>query len=292
LSLHVQGSPAANKGFNPGGENMAFHVALTCASGDEVREWYLSDPPPRKTGNLMLVDTTGTMLVVESYDENVQITRKPGDFGEKDYIIMTNYFLTKEAKVYNLKGPDEVCLRYNTYKRNIELNLGKIDIDKVISFLSSHQVWDGTKMNDDMQLVEKTPCDHLPGWRSKQSFVILPEEKVFNVCQSNPCGTWGDNALGVYVKFTLKDSPEAVVANCRETADTLLGKASMKNSESPWYQKANAEFTKGNLTEDQADIALLKYNDRTRASVLYGQAASHYAKTQAYSLKASGMKHG
>ena len=292
LSLHVQGSPGADEGFNPSDDNLAFHVALTCDSGDEARNWYLSRLNPNKIGNLMLVDTTGTIQVVEMYDENVQITRNPGDFGEKDYLVMTNYFITPEGKVYNRKGPDEVCPRYNTYIRNINPNLGKIDIDTVISFLSSHQVWDGTKMNEGMQLIDRTPCDHLSTWRTNQSFIILPEDRVFNVCQGAPCGTWGGNALGVYVKFTLKDSPEAIVADCRETADTLLGKASMKNSESLWYQKANAEFTKGNLTEDQADIALLKYNDRARVSVLYGQAATHYAKTQAYSLKASKKKHG
>ena len=27
------------------GENMAFHVALTCASGDEAREWYQEHYP-------------------------------------------------------------------------------------------------------------------------------------------------------------------------------------------------------------------------------------------------------
>ena len=290
LVLHAQGSPET-PGFTTGGENTAFYVALTSVSVDEAKDYYLVKAP-FSGGNIMLVDGTGTINVIENYNEDVKITRKPGDFGEKDYVIMTNYFITPEGKIYNRGGPDEICRRYNTYKRNIESKLGKIDVGTVISFLSSHQVWDGTNMNEDMQFVEKTPCDHLPGWRTSQSFVILPEERVFYVCQGAPCGTWGDNALGVYVKFTLTDSPEAVVADCRKTADTLLGEASFENSGSPWYLMANAEFTKGNLAEDQGDIALLKYNDRDRASVLYGQAATHYAKTQAYALKASNAKHG
>jgi hypothetical protein len=291
LVLHIQGSPG-EQGFATGGENTAFHATLTYANGNEARDWYLSDGHPNKTGNLMLVDATGNIQVVENYDKNVQITRKPGDFGEKDYIVMTNHFLTPKAKVHNWGGPDEICRRYDTYKRNIDKKLGIIDVDTIIGFLSSHQIWDGSKMNEDMQLIEKTPCDHLPGWRTSQSFVILPEERTFYACLGTPCGSWWDNGLGVYVKFTLKNSPESIVANCRETADTLLGKASMKNGDSPWYHMANAEFTKGNLVEDQADIALLKYNDRDRASVLYGQTASYYAKTQAYALKASNARHG
>jgi len=211
------------------------------------------------------------------------VVRKVGDFGEQDFMVATNHFLTEGMQGANKKGvrggpsPDSFY-RYDSVFRLVSENHSKLTPQLAMQIMGKHAYWDGQKWVEDAS-TGRTPCKHSASSRTNCTLtanVVLPTDKTVYVCTGNPCGHWAwDGVMGYdgYVEIQLKGSPRETTGFIKDRAAALIYSASMLPDEklSPRLaqkaQKALWEYVEGNTAETYGD---------------YTDASSHFAKAQAY----------
>ena len=91
------------------------------------------------------VDTSGHAYVVES-TSTAHAVRKPGDFGEKDYLLATNMFLTKTMAPHNdpnqlQYGDLDDWYRYGTEVKLIDQSYGHLTAGSLMAILGCHNYY-------------------------------------------------------------------------------------------------------------------------------------------------------
>ena len=117
------------------------HILRFAESGTEAKDMFLSWEFPNTT-NLIFADVEGQAFVVER-TASVKGVRKPGDFGERDFIYSTNNSMTKDMKEavksetfiehagWSIKGGSiprslEVWNMFNNYHGKIDMEFVKM----------------------------------------------------------------------------------------------------------------------------------------------------------------------
>ncbi len=283
------------------------YVAMTCSSAEEAKDTILSIKGTNGI-NRLLVDKNGGAYAVEATAALAK-ARAPGDFGEKDYLITANHFVNPEMK--EAQKPWEAIeyypaswYRYQTAAKYIEDNYGNIDVDTIMSILTSSKYWDGTQWHYNAWWTGNT-INRFGVWGGTvASQIAVPGEGTAYICTGNP-GTpyWSVGApgqTGQYVKLQLKDSPGATANTVKKAAfSEFLSLAKLLTSLNLEKRLSVASIF---AIDEQLDLIREQYwrgvrylvkasltEDENSALKLYGEASTEFGKVQAGAKRLSDL---
>ena len=302
----------SNKGSNARPEDIGYgvtdfiigpYIAMTCSTAEEARDVLLSVKATNGINHLV-VDKNGHAYAVE-VTAALAKARTPGDFGEKDYLITTNHFVNPEMKPAQVpweakKYYKSSWYRYETLRKNIEDNYGKIDASKVMAIMSSTDYWDGERWHRNAAFSGYTVNQFSAWGGTLGAKVAIPEEKTVYICMGNPGSAYWGGGTGQYVKLQLRDSPGSTVQGLREAAfsdmmslsklvirmniEKRLSLSSILAIEERFdlireqYWRGVRYLVKASLTED-----------KNSALRLYGEASTEFGKVQAGAKRLSDL---
>ena len=266
------------------------------------------------------VDPGGHAYVVESTSA-AQAVRTPGQFGEKDYLLATNFFETATMRPHNdpnqlQDGDLDDWYRYGTEEQLIKQDWGNLTAGNLMAILGCHNYYgardpvtgavDTTKPQTWHRDVLSTQpaVDPLsiwtPGMRGSsytpsQREVWLPSQKTLYLLTGNddPLFSWTANATGEFCKLVLADNPGDVTAQALSDAQlqTWYGAVALHRTRHPSaarlaeLNEAKAAIAKGMNLQVQAGIA----TDPSDAQALLGQATTCFCEAQCYAEQAQGL---
>jgi hypothetical protein len=281
------------------------HLARFANSAEQaksmVMKWQINVPE-----NFHFVDLKGRAFVVEK-TAALQAVRRPGDFGEQDFLYSTNNYLHKKMKVTK-KG--EFIKKHGGYgayaaPRNLMLwdmlhnYHGSIDVEfaKMMLRFPGSPPPDPPKGGWDAKI-----CRPSNSWVA----VVLPhkgDKGLAHICtgpagrvihsstasDGNPMRTTYRYIDGSHTFFTLHlaKNPEAVASQAKKTAQETIARTyqslmhlTPKQPGYDWlykiYARGNKEYYRGNLFFNRARLA-----SGSRAVSLFARAATCYSRCQA-----------
>jgi len=269
---------------------------------DMVTKWQINVPE-----NFHFVDVRGNACVVEK-TAAIQAVRKPGDFGEKDFMFSTNNYLAAEMKVTKegeFQGAHGGFGKYSAPRNRMIWDLlhnysGSIDVEFAKMILR----FPG----------EAPPYPPAAGWEAMYcrptnlwTAVVSPDngdKGVANIC-TGPVGRVLNGSIAgdgsamnptyryaagthTFYRLQLAKGPVELVKAARKAAEEEIanayGKLMFLNYRDTGYAglkelygKAVAEMFEGRNEFNRAVLA-----EGNRALGLYGRAASLYARAQAH----------
>ena len=265
-----------------------------------------------------IADTGGHAAVIETTSAGAAV-RKPGDFGEKDYILATNFFETAKMKPAN--DPDQSIevddwYRYATEQKLIKAGWGHLTAGSLMAILGCHsyfgtrnpvtgavdasqpQTWHNDALS--MDPPQDPQNEWTPGmrdiyWTPAVRTIFEPAAKTEYVLTGNDDAlfAWTPNTTGEFYKVVLADSPGDVAAQAAFDAElqAWYGAVALHRCSHPSVSRladlneAKAAIAKGLNLQTQAGIA----GDADSAQALLGQATSCFCEAQCYAEKAQGL---
>ena len=214
--------------------------------------------------NQFIGDLSHDTCIIE-FTANRFCVRRPGDYGEKNFIFATNGYNAPELQANLAMGPfhwNDCLPRYWTIERILQDNDGKIDLDILRraegcynfyipegwSFVK-HEGWDGNG-----EWVKGGNSPYPAGWHEGPEaefgqwtpqmrgtdgaafrFLMDAEERSFYVMkgESSPVFANTPGATGTFAKVTLGGRPEDVVARAKAELNRLLEKAEFDTEDVP-----------------------------------------------------------
>jgi hypothetical protein len=305
-------------GGSPRPEDEGYGLAWSCSlpylvrfcdgaleARDMVMKWQINVPE-----NFHFVDVRGNAFVVEK-TAAVQAVRKPGDFGEKDFLFSTNNYLALEMKATKegeFLGGHGGYGKYSAPRNKLIWDMlhnysGVIDVEfakMVLRFPGAPPPWPPAGG------WEATYCRPTNLWTA----VVQPDDGdkgVAHIC-TGPVGRVlqssiaGDGsvmkptyryAAGTHTFYRLqlakgplelakaaKQAAEEEIANAYDKLMGLNYRDAGYGDLKELYGKAVAEMFEGRNAFNRAVLA--EGSDRNGALALYGRAASLYGRAQAH----------
>jgi hypothetical protein len=270
--------------------------------------------------NFDIADPSGNALVIEQTAAGCAV-RKPGDFGEKDYILATNFYET--AKMRPANDPNQLqdgdlddWYRYGSEEQLIKTDWGNLTPGSLMAILGCHnyygardpvtgavdttqpQTWHYDMLNTQPATDEQsiwTPGMRGISWSPSQRTIYEPAAKTEYIMTGNddPLFAWTANASGEFFKLVLADNPGDVTAQALSDAQlqTWYGAVALHRTSNPSKARlaelnmAKADIAKGMNLQVQAGIA----TDPNWAQALLGQATSCFCEAQCYAEQAQGL---
>lgn len=297
-------SPETETNFGMEAAQILYATLRKCKTKKEAVDFFNS--VPKSMGqNYLFMDPSGNPTIIESSgNPDHQAVRVAGDFEEKDFVVMTNHWLTKEWKDWGY--PDKAWMnlstwyRYNTLFKKLQQNLGAIDSNIGWEIMSSHDYWDGTNRVFDNQSSTNSLCRHGASWdgsnlnATNYSCQFLPIDRELKLTAGNPCGTWPTEGLlggDGYVSYSLKDNPLSTTKDTLMKVNALLVQANNQelkglvsnNDLKEKLDNAKSHWGEGLIAYNQAQ----RLNNKTKKDKLdyltyMGIATNHFAHAQAY----------
>jgi len=313
-----------NKGFflgNSGGggsprpEDEGYGIAWACSlpylvrfcdgafeARDLVMKWQINTPE-----NFHFVDVRGNACVVEKTTA-VQAVRKPGDFGEKNFMFSTNNYLCPEMKVtkegefqgihggygvYSAPRNRMIWDLFHNYHGSIDVEFAKMILrfpgnpppyppagSWEAMFCRPTNLWTAVVLPDDGDKGEAHICTGPAGRVLHAS--IASDKSVMKPTYRYPAGTH------TFYRLRLAKGPAELVKAARQAAEEEIanayGKLMFLNYRDTGYAglkelygQAVAESFEGRNEFNRAVLA-----EGNRALALYARAASLYARAQAH----------
>ena len=217
-------------------------IAMTCKTAKEAKKLYIDKVAPGSGENMHVIDADNNKLIVEHTAAKDSV-RTSGDFGEQDYMIATNTFLTEKMQDSIYQGDefwDDALPRYWTEQKIIEDNMGANTIDTLNDALGSTKyfvdqnwysdVWEkeefvgykdmenGVWSDDNWDITDKytgfwTPENREAATECICRTVCVPEDLTMYVmagCRDTYSSTL-PNATGNFWKLSLEKNPVEVV---------------------------------------------------------------------------------
>jgi predicted choloylglycine hydrolase len=270
-------------------------ILQRASNSDEAREVLLDKVPNPPTRNYIFMDARPKMYVVEATPTKAY-TRIAGDYGEKDFMVTTNHFMSKEwGGRYAPPGPEHwnynSWTRYATVFKKIEMNYGKIDADVALEIMSSREYWDGTKWVGADKFPEGVPSRYYINWEgefegTKANYTFLPKDRKLLVVTGPPDGGLpGYLGKNGYVTLALKETPFATneqmgieALNLILEAAQRLEKGLIHKNLTQMLQDAKEHYFQGRKLTAAAGAA----SNTLDSLIYYGEASTHFAHAQAY----------
>ncbi|MFC1951301.1 C45 family autoproteolytic acyltransferase/hydrolase [Chloroflexota bacterium] len=242
--------------------NLSAYIAMTCTTAAEARDVVLNATVGGGK-NMLIADENGNAYAVE-YTAALATVREPGDFGENNYLITTNFYLNPEMEpAQGYVGTTSQCFRYFSLEQSIGDNYGEADVNVIMDMVTA------VKLNT---LVSK---------------VAVPEDDTVYLCNGSPGdGQWSSGAFGPsgeYIKIQLGDSVGSTTENVKGTAYMLLAAV----------EEAQATANMSSIN-DELELLRNEYEEGVRyyedacseedtdtAYELYGKASTWFAEVQA-----------
>ena len=239
------------------------YVAMISSTAQEARDVVLDKFTGRGI-NWLIADADGNAYAVES-GYTTTSEREPGDFGEENYLITTNFYLNPEMEPDQGRvGSTSDCSRYTTLENSVKDNYGQIDADAVIDMM--------TEVKLGNTLVSK---------------VAIVEDKTVYFCHGLPgVSGWAADATaptGQYVKIQMGDSVQSTADNIKQTAYAELTSV----EENPSITDTSSAVEKLELLRDKYEEGVEYYEtgcsetDMNDVCGLFGKAATLFAEVQA-----------
>jgi hypothetical protein len=286
------------------GTQILYLILKNCSTTEEAKNVVL-DAPRAKAQNYIFMDASSKMCVVEATGSaSHAIVRRAGDFGESDFMVASNHFVSpkwlewgyqKPDPPWGVDGPDNSWTRYQTILKLIEQNLGRIDSNVAMNILTYHSYWDGDAWVEDAS-TGRTPCHHgldMSGAIYSDTFstLYLPETKEFCLTPGNPCGNWPtDRLLGTdgYVRWFIGDSPDIMEAKANTEASALLVAATerlirglIRPDFKNHLEDAKWHYFEGMIAHTNAKVEKAE-NNVLKSLTNLGTASQHFAYAQAH----------
>jgi len=267
-----------------------------------------------------VLDASGDAYVIETTSAACGV-RTSGDFGERDYLVATNFFLTETMQPANYadqseSGEIDDWYRYGTMEEFIKTTWGDLSIDTLMRILSCHdyygtrdpvtgavdtskpQLWHRNVWS--LEPVGNEQSGWTPGVRAlamtnDHREIWLPGEMTLYlmVGSDDPNIAAIPHATGRFYKLVLAKSPAEVAAASHQTTLVQIWHAA-RNLDLAKYPSAALEaklddakvaIWEGINLESQAAISA----DPSQAALLYGRATTCFCKAQCYAEQAQGL---
>ncbi len=236
LNNHGEYHRPEDKGYGLPAMLIPGYIAMTCDTWEEARDFMLN--ATRSMGVVRhFQDADGGGCVVESTADKA-VVRQAGDFGEKDYLIDTNHWLTEEMKdsQWPSPRPGNSEYRYMTIEKFLQDHHGRLTASSFMEVLGmGDRYWDGTSWQEPEGWTKNTVNCLSTRFGTHASHVAVPADKTVYIRSGDATGMWGTlapNATGSFVKLVLEKDPRAVVTGAIDEAQQDVWRASERVSAS------------------------------------------------------------
>ena len=240
--------------------------------------------------------------VVVEYTHAHSKERHAGDFGEDDYLIITNHYIDPEMQVSHFPFPyDDSTARYDMEEYTIRENFGKLSAENMYDITRQFRRKMGDEIVEDYRVFEEadeelaycTPNMRALEYQSVATTMTVPADKVFRFqygCADKYVSVI-PGAIAEYVEYKLEENALAVSEYMAKRAQAELWKAgtlvSSKASE-PDRSRAAIEEAADTLTEAKSWLwrgrnlrfmAMTEENEDNKLAIL-AEAISLLARAQ------------
>jgi len=240
LALNSKGlvTMASNGGWNgcPGDRGVGVaavqntvYVSWMCDTPGQALDKLCSGTLTGSAENFHCAALSGGGSVAEITNSRFHI-RRSGDFGEQDYILATNYFLSKEMQASRPANWQDQNARYRYQSENRMLQdlHGRLDVEALDNILSSTDYLDDqgqwVRGTWNQKECRNTPLKRHPDNATYMQCIAVPEEKAFYLRQGQKCTFVSGiaHATGRFSKLVLKETPYALAEQAACDARYLL----------------------------------------------------------------------
>jgi hypothetical protein len=290
-------------------EGYFHYLPQYCESVAEALEYLESCPRGGVMGSVTMADAEGNITTFEGTAPEYAI-REPGDAGElAPFLVQTNHLVNSAMQAYNPPGWQvwnrDSYIRYATFFEYASgaATTGAIDFEFLKAVYSSDDWYDP---DADMWHYNEPGSvglnDAFPG--SVSQAILFPADLTAYFEIGTPSGIgFPGGATGEYVKLQLADDPAEVTANAQNAALGFYIQARNLlehelNDGAPYLTYSIAQSLEEMLDEaaleydrgmDRAAFASMAGVDgvhhfyvKNEQMALWGEALTHYAKTQLY----------
>jgi hypothetical protein len=263
-----------------------FTIGCQCSNAVEAKKKFL-ELDVMSGWNYLFADINKEMSIIEKTSALFH-ERKPGDHGEKDFILATNHFVDEGMRLasHDYEENMDSYFRYDTEKKLLEENLGHLNLENMMAILGFKQFWDGERWNTE-DVWDEFKSDFTPemcsaNFRTGTRCFAVPEEKTAYILHgcSEAVTSYMPRAKGKFAKIMLADTEEEMTSVMEEDAVVQVWKAAAKI-----VGKDKEEIAAVNMIDEakehlwigknylaKARLARACGNDEARC--LYGKAAS------------------
>ncbi len=261
------------------------HMNRFCNNAIEAKDWVVAHKITwRRTINFSMADVHGNVFVCE-HSPAITGVREPGDFGEVDFIFITNNYLLPETRVAGDTGA------VSSESRNIQIFdllrnfTGEVDVDFMKMMYRNGQ-----------------PEGHSIGNEGTTRIVIAQvddgDKGLINVCTGVPGRqtllNLPINPTFSFYQITFAGSPAEVMSSAEKAAKQDLMDAWVELMKLNYgdvkyaplmelYAEAKEEYYKGCNVKDEAEAAFVGAIEATEDETLYlyAWATTHFTRCQA-----------
>ena len=254
--------------------------------------------------NTHILDAGGDAYVVESTAAVIAV-RRPGDFGERDYLVATNGYLTDDLQPAMFAGEMnggwiDWWYRYVTEEKLINSSYGELTAGSLMRILGCHDYWDGKEWHCDVLSLEPA-LDPLGRWTPgvrdahyspAQREIFLPGELTAYIMTGNddPLFSPAADTTGEYCRLVLADRPNDVAAHAVEDAQRQIWQAAvaLHKAAQPFETRvARLNAAKRALAEGKNyQIQAVLARDVDWNALFLGRALTCFCKAQCYAQQA------
>jgi hypothetical protein len=283
------------------------HIIWTCDTAEQAKDAYVA-LNPNGAELAQFADASNDVYVVE-HTSAASVVRRAGDYGERDYLIATNGFLSEELQGAMYPDPwnggwYDWLPRYNTYEKLIRDNFGRIGVGSIMAFTGCHDYWDGKAWHRNVWST-KPAIDSQSCWTPEMRdiyykclmrAVAVPADLTAYLMQGQTDIRAGTvpQATGEFCKLVLGDGAVAVALQAQDDAQVQIwyaarnlatGRVAATASRDAKLEKAKAVFWKGLNLLAKAGVA----TDVNVAQARYGEAVTCFCKAQCFAEQAQGL---
>lgn len=258
-----------------------FHLARYCDTAEEAKDMLLSFQ--LTCGNIYLIsDSSGDCYAIETTGA-LKSVRTAGDFGEGDFLVITNHYLTEEM-MPSQEGPvrptKSTALRYDQLFDALTKYEGSVDFEFAKLMLRTPPVCRSSNRSQWIGVY---------GGKYPETYVCTGASNFVGDCGSR---TFPIEATYSFYQLRLEDTPLKVVKRAGSTARSYTQKAIIELNKLSYsdvayaplnelLEKAKTEYFKGWALRDAGTV----FQDTNERLDKYAQALTAYTRCQAISLQ-------
>lgn len=270
-------------------------------SADEMLDKFQNDEFYHPVhGNTHVVDTTGTAGVYENTASHASL-RMSGDFGETDYLIANNGYLTDEMQSSLVTDGtwDDCPVRYATVEQIIKENFGNVTIGYMHEAIASRRYYlDGEWSDINWSLGDDTFYSSDSSFANDKTTVrtlIDATELTFyrQLGSSDPYNNSNPDATSRFFKLVMSESPYTMTNQANRDAQILIWYASRDLSTTPNHDEAldeNLNTAKDYLQQGASYGQMARMEqaegNTAEANILFSKATSAFCLAQEYAQNA------
>jgi len=236
----------------------------------------------------LLADATGDLRILE-HTSSRDLTRFPGDYGEKNYIHAANHFLDPDMRRSSLARELNLdsYLRYDTEEQLLREKLGTLTLENMMDILACPDSWDGETWSRNLWGVEEsnyTPEMRAPDFRTgTRGFGVAEDAEAYILHgTADTAVSYMPESMGKYAKIVIRHEPAEVLEHMEEDAMMAAWEAARRLSEEGTASKEQLQIldeAKKHIYAGKNYLAKINiYNtfDAEAARINSGYAASEF----------------